>query len=407
MLGRVRLRLTVLFILITSIVYLVTSSCGVIRFWWRINAAFDEELSSLASETLANMSCTDAKPVLDMKRAVFHQPVSLQVYDQSGKLLQTVGVKGSPHLESDSSEVTASDGQHFRNKVVPLPCERLKLQGGYLQIQVVTKQRDMAIHNYIENVLLLAPVLLVGLAVAGSYFAGWAVRPIQQSIFSLRRFLADAGHELGTPLAILRSTADNLSLDVAGMPEAEERVEIMTRTTERMGKLVHDMSLLASLENAELSIEKKPLSLDALFDESISSFKELFAEKNLTVKSELAKNVLINGDKNSIERMFSNLLQNAFRYTNEGGTVSISLAIKDNRAVLTVADTGIGMPHEALKQIFDRFYRVEKTRSRAAGGSGLGLAIVKATVDVHAGTIDVQSKEGEGSQFTISLPLIG
>lgn len=404
MLARVRLRLTLLFILITSIVYLTTSGCGVFRFWLRINAAFDEELSSLASETLVNMSCANGKPVLDMKRAVFHQPVSLQVFDANGNLLQLVGVKGLAKLEQDANEVTGEDGQHYRNKTVPLPCERLKIPGGFLQVQVTTKQRDLAIHNYIENVLLLAPVLLLGLAISGSYFAGWAVRPIQQSISSLRRFLADAGHELGTPLAILRSTADNLSLDVAGMPEAEERVEIMTRTTERMGQLVHDMSLLARLENAELSVEKKPINLSNILNEQVANFKELFAEKKLKVKCELADNIVINGDKSTIERVFSNLLQNAIRYTNENGSVTVGLTVKDNKAVVHVADTGIGIPPEALGQIFDRFYRVEKTRSRAAGGSGLGLAIVKVAVEAHGGSVEVQSKEGEGSQFTVTLP---
>ncbi len=409
MLGGVRLRFTIIFIVITSLVYLVTSACGILAFWLRMNAVLDEEISSLQAETIAHITCTDGKPVLHMNSAVFHrafhQAVSLQVYDKDGNLLQFIGAKGVPQLAKNSNEVTSADGQRYRNSAMPLPCERLKIDGAYLQVQVTTRQRDTAIANYIEIAILLAPLLLIGLAIAGSQFAGWAVRPIQQSINALRRFLADAGHELGTPLAILRTTADNLTLDVEGMPQAEERVEIMSRTTIRMAKLVDDMALLARLETAELTLAKKTLKLDELVGESINSFRELFAEKSLTVKTDLAKDLQIEADKSTIERMLTNLLQNAIRYTDNGGSITVSLNARDNNAILTIADTGIGIPADAIPHLFDRFYRVDKARERAAGGSGLGLAIVKASVDAHGGKVEIQSKEGQGSQFIISIPL--
>lgn len=401
----VRLRFTVIFVLITALVYLVTSGFSIYRFWFRINATLDEEISTVAAETMTHIVCQDGKPQIDMSKAFFEHPISLQVYDTKGSLLQHIGAPGSAELLRSTADVTGKSGRKYRSMTQPIQCPGESKQSGFLQVQVSTRQRDTAIKHYLETMLIIAPFLLVGLAIVGSYFAGWAVRPIADSMLTLRQFLEDAGHELGTPLAILRSTADNLSLDVAGIPAAEERIDIFTRTIERMAKLVSDMTLLAKLESAELSYAKVPLDFQQLVQETVSNFKELFAGKNVTLLCESAEPCSVKGDKSALERVLNNLLQNAMRYTNEGGTVTVRLMNKENSTVvLTVADTGIGIPAESLKRIFDRFHRVEKARSRAAGGSGLGLAIVRATLESHGGSISVESEEGKGSKFSVMLP---
>ncbi|MBX9691635.1 MAG: hypothetical protein K2Z81_04570, partial [Cyanobacteria bacterium] len=350
----------------------------------------------------------NGKPYLDMENVRFQQHVSIQLFDENGKLLQRLGDEGAPFLVRDYQEVTGPKGDHFRTRSYPLSSASTagtQPLSGFLQMQVSTRQRDVAIHNYLESVLFIAPALLVALCIAGSYFARWAVRPIDQALAALRQFLADSSHELGTPLAILRATSDNLSLDVVGMPDAEERVDTINRTTERMSKLVKDMTLLAKLETAELTREKKNLQLDKLVNESVSNFKELFQEKKLIVNCH-TESAVIKGDNAAIEQLLINLFQNAIRYTDEGGTVTVKLAVQDGSACLTVSDTGIGIPAASLPHIFERFYRVDKARARADGGSGLGLAIVKATVESLEGTVSVTSEEGKGTKFTFSFPLV-
>ncbi|HEY9719930.1 MAG TPA: HAMP domain-containing sensor histidine kinase [Trichormus sp.] len=413
MLGPVRLRLTLLFVLLTSIVYLVTSSCGVLRFWIRMNNELDDEISTIATEATAHISySSNGQPSLDMPPLTFRQHVSIQIYSPNGSLLQSVGNPGIPRLVKDSDEFVSARNVRYRIKTFPVSPQgtptTAKAAGnsGFLEVQVSTQQRDIAIHNYIENMFLLAPFLLLGLAVAGSYFSRWAVRPIETAMMVLRQFLADASHELGTPLAVLRSTSDNLSIDVAGMPEAEERVETLTRTTERMAKLVADMAHLARLESAELSMDKQNLQLEVLVPEIVTTFRELAKEKNLTLSCD-AQGATIKGDKAAIERLLVNLLQNAVRYTEDGGKIDVSVSVKDNSAVLSVQDTGVGIPADSLPYVFQRFYRVEKARSRAAGGSGLGLAIVKGTATAHGGSVSVVSEEGKGTKFTVVLPLVG
>ncbi len=406
MLDRVRLRLTALFILLTFIVYLVTSGCSVLRFWLRMTAALDEEVSTLATDALSRVTFIDGKPFLNMQQVKFHQHVSIQVFNTSGELLQTVGDAGAPVLKSGTLDVVGDGNRQYRSKSFPIPSSGRQSQsaGGFLQLQVSTGQRDLAIYNYLESVLFLAPALLLALCITGSFFARWAVRPIDQTLATLRQFLADSSHELGTPLAIIRASSDNLSLDVAGLPEAEERVETISRTTERMSKLVKDMTLLAKLETAELTRERKTLQLDEIIDETVSNFKELFFEKKLQVECR-TEAAVIKGDKAAIEHLLINLLQNAIRYTDEGGTISIKLAVDAGCACLTVADTGIGIPSESLPHIFERFYRVDQTRARTDGGAGLGLAIVKATAESLDGTISVSSEERKGTKFMVSFPL--
>ncbi|HEY9786055.1 MAG TPA: HAMP domain-containing sensor histidine kinase [Candidatus Obscuribacterales bacterium] len=411
MLRRVRIRLALLFILLTSIVYLATSTAGMLRFWVRMNAELEEQTSTLSSEVQAQIVCKDGMPNLDRTPVKFHQHVSIQLYAPDGQLLQTVGDKGVPVFAQRPEEGVSRDGVRYLIRTFPLtadggndknnapPCK------GFLQVEVATDQRDVAIQTYLDTLLVAAPVLLIGLTVAGSYFSSWAVRPLDVAMGALKRFLADASHELGTPLAIFRATTDNLMLDVAGLPEAEERVEILTRATERMSQLVADMTHLARMESAELTMNWQTLHLDTLVSETVTTFKELLAEKrlNLTCRTTHA---LIKGDRSAIERLLTNLLQNAIRYTGEGGNIDVDLSVRNNSAILSVADTGIGIPREAIDHVFKRFYRVEKARTTVNGGSGLGLAIVKATATAHGGTVWVSSREGRGTTFFVGFPTL-
>jgi signal transduction histidine kinase len=147
------------------------------------------------------------------------------------------------------------------------------------------------------------------------------------------------------------------------------------------------------------------LDLEKLVRNILEEFDELFKAKGINLKYDKLQPVQIYGDADGLKRLLTNLLQNALRYTDADGTVTVSLESSIRNARLRVADTGIGIPPESLPRIFDRFYRVDKSRSRAAGGVGLGLSIVRAIVDAHKGRIEVHSQVDQGTEFIITVPL--
>jgi len=172
-----------------------------------------------------------------------------------------------------------------------------------------------------------------------------------------------------------------------------------------MRNLVADLLLLTKTEQGAAPLEMKSISLDMLLREVLGEFSDLYEDKGVELRGESIEAVQLEGNQQSLEIIFSNLLKNALMYTESGGSVSVGLIRSGNQAVVAVADTGIGIAPADLERLFDRFFRVDEARSREDGGSGLGLAIVKAMVDSHRGSIHVESEPGKGTTFSISLPV--
>ncbi len=219
-----------------------------------------------------------------------------------------------------------------------------------------------------------------------------------------QRLLADVSHELRTPLTAIRGNVDLMRRMGDADPES---LEIIQEEIERMTRLVGDLLLLARADAGGLPLEKKKVELDNLLFEVYRQVRLL--EKSVEVKVTEVDQVCIMGDVDRLKQLLLNLISNAIKYTPDGGTVDVSLSKKNGWAYLKIADTGQGIPAEDLPYIFDRFYRVDKARARAQsgqGGAGLGLAIAKWIAQAHGGNIDVTSKVGEGTTFTIILPVL-
>jgi signal transduction histidine kinase len=276
---------------------------------------------------------------------------------------------------------------------------------GYLQLQHPTQARDQATRHFAFAMALTSPLILICLGIAGHYFASRAVQPVEESMRVLKQFIADAGHELSTPISIIQANAEAIDeeLEDSGIPAG--RLDVITRSTERMSNLVDDLMVLARTTSPRLLSATTQCKFHEIVTAIVQEFAQLFKEKGIDLKSSDIQECPMYGNPEGLKKLLSNLLSNALRYTDSGGTVTVSLSQDGHHAHLQVADTGIGIPQEALASIFERFYRVDKSRSRAAGGSGLGLAIVKAIVLAHHGKIEVDSKVGEGSRFLVVLPL--
>jgi signal transduction histidine kinase len=227
---------------------------------------------------------------------------------------------------------------------------------------------------------------------------------------SRRRLVSDVAHELRTPLTIIQGTVDGIE-DGVFQPDKEHLGSIREQTV-LLTHLVNDLRDLSSAESGQLKLDRQSSSMVDLIQRKLTQFEVSARQKNVRLILETQPSIpSINVDSKRIEQVIGNLLSNAIRHTPEGGQITVSLKTGETRShkgndslIVSVADTGEGIPAEHIPYLFERFYRVETSRSRSEGGAGLGLAIVKQMVQAHGGLVWVESQPGQGSTFSFSLP---
>jgi heavy metal sensor kinase len=221
-----------------------------------------------------------------------------------------------------------------------------------------------------------------------------------------QRFIADASHELRTPIAVLRGETEVALEQERATAEYKESLALIKDEAERLSRIVENLFILARQPVDASAIVKLPVQLNDAVADCVRAAQVLATQKGLrfNVGGSLPE-VKLNGDDEMLKRMLLNLLDNAVKYTPTGGEVTVTLASQNGTALIIVSDTGIGIPAAAQPHIFDRFYRVDKARSRALGGAGLGLSIARWIVEAHDGRLSVVSTPGHGSTFTVELPL--
>jgi two-component system phosphate regulon sensor histidine kinase PhoR len=251
-------------------------------------------------------------------------------------------------------------------------------------------------------------VLASSFPVGGEGLALLVLRDVTEArrVDSIRRdFVAAASHELKTPVASILAVTETLSHALNEDPEAAHRfVGHLLRDSERLSRIVRDLLDLSRLESERATFQ--PVQLDALAREEVDRIGERLDSATLTVEIDSAP-VTVRGSGEDLALLISNLLDNAMRYTRPGGLIRVEVAQQNGDARLTVTDTGIGIPSRDLPRVFERFYRVDRARSRDTGGTGLGLAIVKHVAEQHGGKVEARSELGRGSTFVVTLPAPG
>jgi heavy metal sensor kinase len=227
---------------------------------------------------------------------------------------------------------------------------------------------------------------------------------LEDSFAEIRRFTADASHELRTPLAAIRVEAEV----ALGKPlTVEQHQELLGSILEECGRLTRLTDQLLALAREEAGgprPEPAPLDLAALVAGVVETMRPLAEARGMALRHDLSGPLRVRGEDARLRQVFFNLLDNAIKYTPEGGTVAVGLGQAGGEAVVTVRDTGVGIAAEHLPRVFDRFYRVDKARSRAEGGAGLGLSIARKIVADHGGRIELTSTPGQGTTCTVTLP---
>jgi len=269
--------------------------------------------------------------------------------------------------EESSGEFSLPDGRHFILLVSPLKGEKNELYGAVGVFQDVSELKK------IEKVR--------------------------------REFLANVSHELRTPLTSIRGFLEAMIDGVIDEQEREKYLQIMHQETLRLGRLVSDVLELARLESGKVELERKETDLASLIARSILKLTPQIEEKELKVRTQIAPGLpSVWVDEDRMEQVILNLLGNAIFFSPQGATITITATQKEGFVEVGIEDQGPGIPEEEIPYIFERFYRVEKSRAKKHGGLGLGLAIAKQIVELHGGEIGVESEIGRGSRFYFRLP---
>jgi signal transduction histidine kinase len=313
----------------------------------------------------------------------------------------------SPNLSQLHGQLlTTPDGQKYYLVVALLQTQN-RQNWGYLEVG--RKLTDLDRDLWIVGCMLMwcLPVALIFVGLASWWLAKLAMQPIYQSYRQMQQFTADAAHELRTPLAATQATLESALLQ----PKLDDRdvrdvFSAIQRQNVRLSQLVADLLLLTRMEREARS---KPSTLCCLNEIVYDLAEELAA---LAIKAQVRLETAVDndpinilGDPDRLYRLVSNLIINAIQYTPAGGKVLVNLERRERQVILSVSDTGIGIPAEAQTHVFDRFYRVNTDRSRHNGGSGLGLAIAKSIVEYHRGQISVRSEIDKYSTFMVTLPV--
>ena len=230
---------------------------------------------------------------------------------------------------------------------------------------------------------------------------------LENSFKEQQRFIADASHELRTPLAVLRGETEVALGKTRTIEEYQESLSLIKDEAERLSRIVEDLFILARQPvDVPARLIKEPLSLNEAVRDCARAAQVLASKKGVVLRTENeSESLTLNGDEELLRRMILNLLDNAVKFTPRGGEISVGLFRDNGNGQIVVRDTGIGIPESEQPRVFDRFYRVDKVRSRALGGAGLGLSIVAWIVEAHDGRISVDSVPGRGSEFIVVLPL--
>lgn len=454
MLKSLRLRLTLLYTFLLASILLLFGVLVYLLIGILLMEQVDQNLISTAREILANSHVSEVGqvnvvtlPSLEMKNSVYVQVWGRdgQLHDASPSISQLTEPLAPQHLSAvDPIFSDAKIGSvHLRVLTAPLRVGERPI--GVLQIatNLIVVDSARILLSYILAALSAVAILIA--AGASWVSLGRTLRPLEaatetaeqithaddlsrripykgrkddeigklieafnsslerlENLFtSQQRFLADVSHELRTPLTVIKGNADL----IRKFGPDDESLDSIRQEADRLTRLVGELLMLAQAESGRISLKLAPLELDSLVMEVFQEMRVLAGSK-VTLKLVGIDQARVMADRDRLKQVLINLVANAIQYTPQGGQVTVNMTCTDDAVHISVQDTGPGIPKEDLPFIFDRFYRAEKSRTRSkATGFGLGLSIAYWIMERHGGTIGVESQEGKGTQFTVTLPI--
>jgi heavy metal sensor kinase len=448
----IKFRLTVWYLIAITLLLIVFGTSAYVRLRGNLYRNLDRSLQARAAELQRDIKIDGDRILFDQKADEF-----VLIYDADGALWKRLG----PNVDfSNIAEavqqalfgidtlVTAEtkEGPDVRLVAVPLNVNsqsRVALVVGRLPNDILNMLASFRLAILNSSILLL---VLAG--VGGWFLAGRTLKPVEriadiargigegdlsrridvetddelgrlaqtlngmiarleEAFVKQRQFVADASHELRTPLAVIQAES-SLVLEKPRDPEQYRRsLELVSQEVDYMSEIVGKLLVLARSDAGSEQLNVQDIDLAALLAELGQDLEALAQERGLELSFDPMDPLTVKGDRVRLRQLFLNLLDNALRYTPGGGAIKGSVVRQDDQAVVSIGDSGIGIPEEHLPFIFDRFYRVDKVRTNGEGGTGLGLSIATSVAKMHGGTIEVESRLGGGTTFRVLLPLAG
>ena len=372
-----------------------------------LNQQLTVRLENLATAATFNMDLEDGELDIDDDEILVGQEQAIQWFDLQGKLVAQQGeyqlnipLKIKPSLQNYSHP------HPIRSITKPVK----ELENGELIGYVRVSESLIELHNTLRRLDYGlgsgVAISLVLSSVGGIWLTRRAMQPIESSFERLKQFTADASHELRSPLMAIKTNADVALKYSQRMRSTDaEKFKAISSATNQMTRLTEKLLLLARTDRVN-TLPKEPVDISSILSDLMQLYEPQAREQGMIWQEQLEKDLYLWGDEALLRQLFTNLLQNALYYTPAGGSVIIEASrANSNCLAIKVRDTGIGIAPEHLDQIFERFWRVDKSRSYQAGKSGLGLAIAKEIVQLHNGIILVESQLGKGSCFTVRFPV--
>lgn len=266
-------------------------------------------------------------------------------------------------------------------------------------------QYDNMLFQLLNTLVLIGFISLIVLLFISIYLTNKSIVPIKETFEKQKQFIADASHELKTPLAIIKTnTSLVLSHPYDTIKNQSKWINYINLQTDRMSELISEMLSLAKMDAAENKLPLSPINISKIVESMILMFDAVIYENNIELETNISKNLFINGNKESLKKLFSIIMDNAIKHTNKNGNITVSLFSDKNKVKMIIRNTGEGIEPEHLERIFERFYRVDSSRDRETGGYGLGLSIASSIVKQHKGKIYAKSNIGEFTSFIVEIP---
>ena len=428
MFRKTRIRLVTLNVIVVFLLLNLLGGAVYYTMKYRLYSQVDRELEKVSQrltvDPLPRLQRMDDEsfPYNRMERKKYidlERRYTLLVWDSFGQVMGTAfGDRLEPedfpeflHIDKpDGTETVSIRGQMYRVQTVTVPKkvvvgDRVQIAYQFQLIYNLAPEQNM-LSSLLYVVVIGGAVSVVIAIVAGWFLARRALIPIQVSWEKQQQFIADASHELRTPLTAIMVNLERLFRHPDHTIEQEsEKIMIGMQEAKRLSKLVADLLTLARSDSNELQIMSKRIRLDEVVQKCTQVFTQLAIVKEISLETNIEGPLEIAGDEERLHQLLVILLDNALKYTNKGGSIYVSCKKDGNRVVILVKDSGIGISKENIPYLFDRFFRVDKMRSRSTEGTGLGLSIAKWIVDAHHGKIHVSSEEGIGTSFLVTLPV--
>jgi signal transduction histidine kinase len=399
-----RIRLTAWYVSVLAAVLIVLGTALYLVVREQLLNGVDNGVRLLAAKATEQWVATDNVNVRGLSTGPytvnFMTPSQLALATNDGYFHLDTASMEAAEANASGTDLRSSGASGDRQRVYSVRVAAPENRVALIQVTRSTEPEHQALSKLLAGLLIGGAGGLVLAGVGGWWLAGKTLRPVRIAFARQHAFVSDASHELRTPLAVIRANAEFLQQE---QPENVEARDIVSET-DRLSSLVDALLAVARDDDRGAKALHMRVDLAEVAEATVASFRTVTTDHELELTYATPDELMVMGDREQLRQVLVILLDNAVRYTPAGGRIHVQAREDGKEAVLTVHDTGIGIPEEALPRVFERFYRADDARNRQSGGVGLGLAIARELVTRHSGRISVTSTEGAGSTFTVRLP---